>query len=230
MMIASGSSVSPTMDRLVSRCQVLAGFLEAPPEDLLDAIALTAAAVPLDELGVPERMLAGMLLVRMLSHWAEHSRVTRSLIAEPLLELGTLPLSVTMWRGRWIGLLQLCRRTLRAPVESLVRDSDPRADMLLATIQMRFRDPTLCLSDIARAAHVSPWQASRLLARETGKGFIVHLREHRVTAARNMLTDTLLSVKEIADRVGYSSTRQLSRDFKRLCDTTPNGFRSRRPS
>jgi hypothetical protein len=46
----SGSAVSPAMDGLVSKCQVLAGrFLDEPPNDLLDGIARADADVPLAE-------------------------------------------------------------------------------------------------------------------------------------------------------------------------------------
>ena len=224
-------SQSRSMDVLVSRCQVLAGrFPDVAPVDLLDDIARVAADVPLDELAVAERMMAGMVLVRMLSHWAECSRLAMPApITERLVALGPLPLAAILWRRQWIDLLDLCRHALSSRVE-LACKGNPRSAVLLEAIRMGFHESTLRLRDVAGAAGFSPWHAAHLLARDTGQGFIAHVRDHRVTAARQLLDETLLSVKEIAAQVGYSSARQLTRDFKRLCGTTPIAFRASRPS
>jgi AraC-like DNA-binding protein len=232
-MTISGSAVSPTIDVLVSKCQVLAGrFLDAPPSDLLDGIARVAADVPLDELTVPERMMAAMILVRVLSRWVERSQlVSPAPITERLVDLGTLPVSVGAWRGRWTHLIDLCGHALSVSGEWPATGSlrHPRARALLDIIRTRFHEPTLHLGGVAAAANISPWYATRVLAQETGKSFVVHLRQCRVTAARRLLEETSLSVKEIAARTGYSSARQLTRDLKRLYATTPRAFRLRRP-
>jgi AraC-like DNA-binding protein len=230
-MISSSSCVSPTLDALVSRCQVLAGrFPDAAPADLLDDIAQTAVDMPLDELAVTERMMAGMVLVRMVSHWAERSRLATPVrFADRLVDLATLPVTTSVWQDRWINLLDLCRHALNSRVEPPVppRTCSPRAALLVTAIAARYRDSSLRLRDVACAANVSSWHAAHLLSRETGQGFVAHVRDHRVTAARQLLDHTLLSVKEIAARVGYSSARQLTRDFKRRYAVTPYACRVR---
>lgn len=226
--------MSPTMDVLVSKSQLLAGrFLDAPPSDLLDGIARLAADVPLDELTVPERVVAAMILVRVLSRWVERSPVTGpASIAQRLVDLSTLPASTGMWRGRWTHLINLCGSALRASAECPTSGSlrHPRAAVLLDTIRARYHESTLHLRGVAATANISPWHATRVLAQETGKSFVAHLRECRVTAVRRLLEETSLSVKEIAARTGYSSARQLTRDVKRLYGTTPSALRVRRPA
>lgn len=230
MMMMSGSAVSPTMDALVSRCQVLAGrFLDAPPIDLLDGIARLAADLPLDELNVPERMMAAMILVRVLSRWVERSRLASTTpIAQRLIDLSTQPVSAAAWQNRWAHLIALCGSALGEDAERpLGFTLNPRTAILLDVIRTRFHESTLHLRGVAASANISPWHATRLLARDTGKSFNVHLRQRRGTAVRRLLEETSLTVKEIAARAGYSNARQLARDVKRLYGLTPRALRSR---
>ncbi len=95
-------------------------------------------------------------------------------------------------------------------------------------LDRRYAEPRLALRDVALAANVSLSQTARLLKRQTGRGFVAHLHERRLAAARGYLTGTTLSIKEIADRVGYKSASELGRHFRRSCGRTPREYRSAR--
>jgi AraC family transcriptional regulator len=83
------------------------------------------------------------------------------------------------------------------------------------------------LKEITSASRLSVWHAARMLKHETGFPFSSHLHKSRVLEATDLLHDATLSVKEIAALVGYGSSSQFGRHFRRLTGTTPRAFRAR---
>ncbi len=107
---------------------------------------------------------------------------------------------------------------------SLARD--PRVARALAEIARRFAEPTLRLRSVARELAVSDCRLTYLLRHSTGATFGAHVHARRVAEARGLLVESTLSVKEIAGRVGYSTTTQLDRHFKRVVRMLPSEYRS----
>jgi AraC-like DNA-binding protein len=100
----------------------------------------------------------------------------------------------------------------------LQRDADigdGRVVRLLRIIHRRHADPGLRMSRVAGESGVSIWQAGRLLKRETGMGFCLHLRNERTDDAFRLLRETSLTLKEITASVGYRHPSELSRHFRR---------------
>jgi len=108
--------------------------------------------------------------------------------------------------------------------------SDPRVVASLAYMRKNFSRGRLALNEISAAVHVSKWHLDRLLRRHTGRCFKRHLREIRMNEARRLLAGTLLSIKEIAARVGYSHVTEFDRQFKRTFHSTPTDWRAKHPS
>jgi YesN/AraC family two-component response regulator len=104
--------------------------------------------------------------------------------------------------------------------------SNRHAAAALSLLADQYTDPTVTLRGIARAVNLSPWHLTRLLKQTTGAGFHATLHRLRVTLVAELLTKSHLSVKEIADRVGYSNTRQLERHFMRIHAQTPTAYRN----
>jgi YesN/AraC family two-component response regulator len=65
---------------------------------------------------------------------------------------------------------------------------------------------------------------SRLFKQSTGKSFVQYLTELKIQVAKQLLTETNLSVSEIAAHVGYTE-RTFSRAFKKITNTTPANYR-----
>lgn len=103
---------------------------------------------------------------------------------------------------------------------------DPRVAHALAEIARRFAEPTLRLRSVARQLAVSDCRLTHLLKQSTGETFGAHVHARRVAEARGLLVESTLSVKEIAGRVGYSTTTQLDRHFKRTMKMLPSEYRS----
>jgi two-component system response regulator YesN len=102
---------------------------------------------------------------------------------------------------------------------------DDRVVRAMRYIQEHGGDGRLTLQHLARNVHVSPWHLARMIKRQTGQGFVAHLHQVRIAAACQRLEQTALSVKEIAGAVGYDSSSQFDRRFKRQVGVTPLSYR-----
>ena len=85
----------------------------------------------------------------------------------------------------------------------------------------------LRLRELAAAASVTPSHLVRLCRRELGVTPMQLLRDVRVDEAAELLRHTGLSVKEVADRVGFGDASHFSRAFKRRRGVSPRGYRER---
>lgn len=99
----------------------------------------------------------------------------------------------------------------------------------LAIVERDYRCHAVCIGDVASQLNVTRWHLARVLREATGQPFLAHLHRARVAAACVLLAegDALLSIKEIAYDVGYASTRELDRRFRRTTGMTPGEYRRR---
>lgn len=84
----------------------------------------------------------------------------------------------------------------------------------------------LCAADLARVAGLSPAHFARLFRRWAGQRPTQFLLELRIDAARRLLTDPALSVKQVAVRVGFPDPYHFSRTFRRIDGLSPSEFRA----
>jgi AraC-like DNA-binding protein len=82
------------------------------------------------------------------------------------------------------------------------------------------------IQSVARALSTSARSLQRRLA-TAGVSYNQLLDQVRKEAAERYLTDSLLSISEIAYLLGYSEPAPFNRAFKRWCHETPLGFRQR---
>lgn len=81
------------------------------------------------------------------------------------------------------------------------------------------------LDDVARAVNISPYYFSKLFKDKTGKNFVEYLTTIRMNAARLLLQNHELSIKEICIESGYFDPNYFSRIFKKQFGVTPTEFR-----
>lgn len=105
------------------------------------------------------------------------------------------------------------------------RPIDPRVVEALRIVKQRYSEPGLRLRTIARQLGLSVEHICRLLKRETRLTFQMHLHRTRVREAERLLTQTDLSVKEIAYWTGYATSTRLDHHFKRWRGVPPSVFR-----
>jgi transcriptional regulator GlxA family with amidase domain len=88
-----------------------------------------------------------------------------------------------------------------------------------------YLEPRSAISQLAGSVNLSPSRLRHLFKAETGQGLKKCLIESRLDAGRALLESSLLSVKEIAARVGYAHVSHFVRDFKRTYHRTPTHYR-----
>src|SRR5262249_5411730 len=125
------------------------------------------------------------------------------------------------WHLELRHVVECCAAALEGEADGLTgnRRVDIRAARLLRVIREQHCNPHLTLRHVAIASDISVRHATRLLKQQTRAGFLMHLHRARVGSASHLLRETTLSVKEVAARVGYGSSSELGKHFKRLVGT-----------
>ena len=100
-----------------------------------------------------------------------------------------------------------------------------KATKALKFIDDHYADPGICADQIGDALGVSAAYVSRMLKQSTGLGVVDHIHRARLQRAKELLTDTQLSLDEVAQQVGFSSRFTLTRSFKRYEEMTPGAWR-----
>ena len=86
------------------------------------------------------------------------------------------------------------------------------------------REPTL--SQMALSVNLSPSRMYHLFKDETGVSPKQYVMSLRVQTAKNLLTTTFMSVKEIAMLVGAKDESHFVRHFKKQSNLTPVQYRT----
>ncbi|HVL15286.1 MAG TPA: helix-turn-helix domain-containing protein, partial [Gemmata sp.] len=114
----------------------------------------------------------------------------------------------------------------------VVREStDPEAvtDPELGTALRYIRDhgrEAIGVDDIARASGVSRSSLERRFRAALGRGPLAELIRVRVERAKRLLTDSALSVKEVARAAGFHDARHLSVTFRAKTGLSPVEYRA----
>lgn len=129
-----------------------------------------------------------------------------------------------------VSLYLLVARTYRSGIADGTIDSNTREDssantavgQIIRYINDHFN--TVTLSDLAEHYAYHPNYISGLLHRETGKTFSEILLEKRMEHALVLMKGTDLSNEEIADIVGYGSTTNYYKAFRRYYGMSPREY------
>ncbi|ARF58522.1 GlxA family transcriptional regulator [Streptomyces gilvosporeus] len=101
-----------------------------------------------------------------------------------------------------------------------------RMDDLRHYISRHLAEP-LTVTDLARQAHVSERQLTRIFTTELGMTPAAYVTSARVEVARNRLESTDDALERIASACGFHTIDTLIRAFRRTLDTTPTEYRNR---
>ncbi|KAA0562270.1 response regulator [Bacillus sp. CH30_1T] len=92
-------------------------------------------------------------------------------------------------------------------------------------VQKHYQDSSLSLERVAVELHVTTVYLSRMMKQELGISYSGLLTRMRIDKAVNLLKTTDMSIREIADTVGYESQHYFSTIFKKLVGVSPKRFK-----
>ncbi|OBK24576.1 AraC family transcriptional regulator [Mycobacterium asiaticum] len=118
-------------------------------------------------------------------------------------------------------------RLARDVVADLQRSGEPLLAEVFGIIDRRHGEP-LSLRDVADEVGMTPGHLTTVVRRRTGKTVQDWIIERRMTEARDLLSESDLSVGEVARRVGISDPGYFSRLFGRVHGRTPRQWRATR--
>lgn len=81
------------------------------------------------------------------------------------------------------------------------------------------------VTQLARIAGVSSRHLSRLFREHVGMSIVDYANRLRVALAQELLSQTRLDMEHVAERAGFSSSRQLRRAWRRVHDSAPRSVR-----
>ena len=83
----------------------------------------------------------------------------------------------------------------------------------------------ITVAEIADAVHLSPTYCSELFLRETGMSISEFAVRERTEAAKVLLCDPSLSIREVSERAGFCDRFYFSRVFRSQTGMTPTDYR-----
>lgn len=96
---------------------------------------------------------------------------------------------------------------------------------IIRYMENNYADYNLGLSAVANAFSINPTYLSNFFKEQTGKNFMTYMNEIRLKAVKSHLIHDTLTLQEIAQKVGYSNSGVLIRNFKKYEGMTPGEYR-----
>ncbi len=85
----------------------------------------------------------------------------------------------------------------------------------------------ISLDDVSRQVNISPYYFSKIFKEESGLNFIEYLTNIRIDKAKELLSETDMSIKEVCATCGYTDPNYFSRSFKKNVGVTPTEYKER---
>lgn len=105
-----------------------------------------------------------------------------------------------------------------------VNISNEQVEKVIAYINQKFTEDIL-LSDISKRFNISTGHLSSLIKKQTGTTYSEYIMNKRLTMAKELLSNTALSVFDIVQEVGYKDYYHFNKLFKKMLGITPSQYR-----
>ena len=100
-------------------------------------------------------------------------------------------------------------------------------DKAIRHIEDNYFKADLSLMSASTEIGVSPNYLSSLIKKRTGKSFVDYLTQKRMEAAKTLLLNTAMKIKEVSETCGYNDQHYFSYCFKKYEGVSPNMLRRR---
>ena len=95
-------------------------------------------------------------------------------------------------------------------------------------IKKHYTNASLSLTMLAEHLSISEPYLSAIFKAETGSGLSSYITKVRVNAAKELLTNSSLSIREISDACGYNNEKYFYQIFKKATNITPAQYQARK--
>jgi AraC-like DNA-binding protein len=119
-------------------------------------------------------------------------------------------------------------RLLSPQIKPAAPGGAPLTREVLAVIKRRYAEPSLSLSQVARAVGRSASHVATVVREQTGMTVLEWITERRMEEARRRLRETDEDISIVAERAGYEDPAYFSRVFRRVHGVSARAFRNQR--
>ncbi|WP_226035162.1 response regulator transcription factor [Aquibacillus saliphilus] len=109
-------------------------------------------------------------------------------------------------------------------IEKQIRIS-PIAKQAKTFVEQNYQDSSLTLDRVADALHVSTVYLSRMMKQELGISYVGLLTQLRINKAADLLKTTDMTMRDIAEEIGFESQHYFSTTFKKKVGISPMQFK-----
>ena len=148
---------------------------------------------------------------------------------------GALDTIIGVFRTRRLYYEEECSCLLKSLLIDLARSSllaraktNQIASQLIAYLQAHYREE-LTGERLASEFNYHTHHLNRIMRSATGTTVHKYLIEYRISVSKALLSNTAMSIDEIAAHVGFHTTPYFSNTFRKIVGCSPTTFRSRYP-
>ncbi len=123
---------------------------------------------------------------------------------------------------RILDMLRDCGKT--------IKESNTICDRAKAFIEKNYRDPNINNTTIGEILGISPSYLSQMFREQKGITLIDYLYKIRIRKAKELLSDSPLTIEEVAAKTGFLSSSTLIKVFKKSEGITPGAYRKLKQS
>lgn len=109
----------------------------------------------------------------------------------------------------------------------VMEDSEKPALKVKKIIEQTYSEPNLGLEYISEQINISTSYISKVFKEEYGMGVSEYINRFRIEKAKEYMNTNRVTVKELAEKVGYSSDIHFIRIFKQMEQVTPGAFQKK---
>lgn len=113
---------------------------------------------------------------------------------------------------------------LKSQESEISANTNRRVSEIMAYIRENYTNTDLNIVYVAEKFNLTPAYLSRIFKKETGVGPAEYLQTIRLEAAKELLTSSDLTIREISEIVGYQYVLTMNRVFKKMLGVTPSQY------
>ncbi|WP_077619760.1 response regulator [Bacillus sinesaloumensis] len=123
----------------------------------------------------------------------------------------------------FVNLYKVYERCKRE-IDKQIRMS-PIVKQALDYMEQHYQDSSLSLERVAEELHITSVYLSRMIKQELGISYVSLLTQMRINKAVELLKTTHLSIREIAEEVGFETQHYFSTTFKKVVGVSPMQYK-----